>query len=178
MPDFSETGLGEPRRIHIVGIGGSGMSAIAEILVGTGHVVTGSDLAKSVVVDRLVDRGIVVSIGHGADNVGHVDVVAHSTAIKPDNPEIVQAAKQGIPVLRRAEILSLITKEWRTVAVAGTHGKTTTSAMLAAALRHAQFDPAFIVGGDLRDLDRGAAVGKGDLSVSYTHLTLPTTPYV
>lgn len=163
--DFFNVGLNQPRKIHLVGIGGAGMSAIAEVLVGTGHVVTGSDLAQSVVVDRLIERGITVTVGHSADNIGPVDVVAHSTAIRPDNAELVRAEELEIPVLRRAEILALITKEWRTVAVAGTHGKTTTSAMLTFALRHAGLDPAFIVGGDLRDLDRGAAVGKGELLV-------------
>ncbi len=162
---FFEIGLNQPRKIHLVGIGGSGMSAIAEVLVGTGHEVTGSDLSQSVVVDRLRDRGITVSTGHDASNVGAVDVVAHSTAIRPENPELVEANNRSIPVLRRAEILALITKEWKTVAVAGTHGKTTTSAMLTFALRHAGLDPAFIVGGDLRDLDRGAAVGEGEFLV-------------
>jgi len=151
--------------IHIVGIGGAGMSAIAEILIGTGHRVSGSDLGASAAVQRLSDAGAGVSIGHDGSNVGDVDLVAHSTAIPADNPELMAARERGIPVLRRAEILTAITRAWTTVAVAGTHGKTTTSAMLTTALRGSGFDPAFIVGGDLRDLGRGAAVGTGSILV-------------
>lgn len=157
--------LDRPRRIHVVGIGGAGMSAIAEVLVGGGHEVSGSDLHPSVVTERLADRGVTVSIGHDGANVGDVDLVTHSTAIPAGNPELVTARERGLPVLRRADILAEITRAWRTVAVAGTHGKTTTSAMLTAALVGAGLDPAYIVGGDLRDLDRGAAVGRGEFLV-------------
>ena len=157
--------LDEPRRIHIVGVGGAGMSAIAEVLVGGGHQVSGSDLRASPIADRLADRGITVSIGHDAANLGDVDLVTHSTAIPASNPELAEAERRGLPVLRRADILAEITRSWRTIAVAGTHGKTTTSAMLTAALVGAGLDPAYIVGGDLRDLDRGAAVGSGEFLV-------------
>ena len=157
--------LRQPLRIHVVGIGGAGMSAIAEVLVGTGHTVTGSDLNDSAVVKRLIARGVDVTVGHDATNVGDVDLVTHSTAIPADNPELVEAASRNIPVLRRADTLAQITQAWRTIAVAGTHGKTTTSAMLTAALAGAGLDPAYIVGGDLRDLDRGAAVGSGEFLV-------------
>ncbi len=157
--------LRRPLRIHIVGIGGAGMSAIAEILIGTGHTVSGSDLQQSVVVERLVARGVEISLGHAAENVPAVDLVTHSTAIPEDNPELVEARRRGVPVLRRADTLAEITKAWRTVAVAGTHGKTTTSAMLTAALTGAGMDPAYIVGGDLRDQKRGAAVGSGEFLV-------------
>jgi UDP-N-acetylmuramate--alanine ligase len=160
-----EIDLSKPRRIHLIGIGGAGMSAIAEILVGTGHEVFGSDMAHSAALARLVAAGADVAVGHGAANLGDVDMVAHSTAIPPDNPEVVEARRRGLPVLRRAELLTAITRAWTTVAVAGTHGKTTTSAMLTAGLRGAGLDPAFIVGGDLRDLGRGAAVGSGRLLV-------------
>ncbi len=157
--------LSEPRRIHIVGLGGSGMSAIAEVLVGTGHRISGSDLVDSPVLARLADRGIEVHVGHAAEHVGTPDAVAISTAIPATNPEVVAARERGIPVLRRADLLAAITATWRTIAVAGTHGKTTTSAMLTITLRRAGFDPAYIVGGDLRDLGRGAAVGAGDILV-------------
>ncbi|MDH3681195.1 MAG: UDP-N-acetylmuramate--L-alanine ligase [Acidimicrobiia bacterium] len=157
--------LSQPRRVHLLGIGGAGMSAIAEILLGTGHRVSGSDLGRSVALERLIDGGATVEIGHRAENVGDVDVVAHSTAVPAENPELIEARRRDIPVLRRAEILTAITRAWRTVAVAGTHGKTTTSAMLTTALRGAGLDPAFIVGGDLRDLGTGAAVGAGPLLV-------------
>ena len=157
--------LSEPRRVHIVGIGGAGMSAIAEVLVGGGHQVSGSDLSPSAVTERLQGRGVLVAIGHDGANVGDVDLVTHSTAIPEANPELVAARERDLPVLRRADILAEITRSWRTIAVAGTHGKTTTSAMLTAALVGAGLDPAYIVGGDLRDLDRGAAVGSGELLV-------------
>ncbi len=153
--------LRNPQRIHIVGVGGAGMSAIAEVLIGTGHTVSGSDLNDSPIVARLAERGVTVTVGHAAGNVGDVDMVTHSTAIPEDNPELVEARNRDIPVLRRADTLAAITETWRTVAVAGTHGKTTTSAMLTAALTGAGLDPAYIVGGDLRDQKRGAAVGRG-----------------
>ena len=164
-PAEQSVDLRTPKRVHIVGVGGAGMSAIAEVLLGTGHTVSGSDLNHSVVVDRLRERGIEVAIGHDAANVGDVDLVTHSTAIPATNPELVEARARDLPVLRRADTLAEITRAWRTVAVAGTHGKTTTSAMLTAALTGAGFDPAYIVGGDLRDLDRGAAVGSGEFLV-------------
>ncbi|MEZ5228024.1 MAG: UDP-N-acetylmuramate--L-alanine ligase [Acidimicrobiales bacterium] len=157
--------LSSPRRVHIIGLGGSGMSAIAEILIGTGHEVTGSDIATSKVLERLVDRGVIAHVGRDATNLGDPDLVAISTAIPASNPEVVAANERGIPVLRRAELLTAITREWTTIAVAGTHGKTTTSAMLTIVLQHAGLDPAYIVGGDLRDLGRGAAVGQGQLLV-------------
>ncbi len=157
--------LQTPLRIHVVGVGGAGMSAIAEVLLGTGHSVSGSDLNDSIVVKRLIARGVDVTIGHDAANVGDVDVVTHSTAIPENNPELVEARRRNIPVLRRADTLSAISSAWRTVAVAGTHGKTTTSAMLTAALTGAGLDPAYIVGGDLRDVERGADVGGGEFLV-------------
>lgn len=154
--------LRTPRRIHLVGVGGSGMSAIAEILHGTGHRVSGSDLTASRPLQRLADAGLTTFVGHDAQQVGDAELVAVSSAIPATNPEVVEAHRRGIPVLRRAEILSAITRAWRTIAVAGTHGKTTTSAMLTTALRASGLDPSFIVGGDLRDLGRGAAVGAGE----------------
>ncbi|MEM8926510.1 MAG: UDP-N-acetylmuramate--L-alanine ligase [Actinomycetota bacterium] len=158
--------LATPRAVHVLGIGGAGMSAIAEVLLGSGHRVTGSDLGRSAALERLVAAGADVHIGHADTNLDDVvELVTHSTAVPTDNPELVEARRRNLPVLRRAEILRAITRAWTTVAVAGTHGKTTTSAMLTAALRGAGLDPAFIVGGDLRDLGRGAAVGDGELLV-------------
>ncbi len=160
-----EVDLSTPRTIHIVGLGGSGMSAIAEILLGTGHKVSGSDLASSVPLERLAAAGVRTFVGHDAGNVGDAELVAISTAIPDSNPEVVAAIERGVPVLRRADLLAAISRAWRTVSVAGTHGKTTTAAMLTAALTGAGLDPAFIVGGDLKDLGRGAAVGTGDILV-------------
>ncbi len=157
--------LREPRRIHIIGLGGAGMSAIAEVLVGTGHQVSGSDLQTSAPLERLSKSGVKTFVGHMAEQIGNAELVAISTAIPANNVEVLAAQKAGIPVLRRAQILAAITGAWKTISVAGTHGKTTTSAMLTVGLRGANLDPAFIVGGDLRDLGTGAAVGTGDLLV-------------
>jgi UDP-N-acetylmuramate--alanine ligase len=153
--------LSRPGRFHVVGVGGSGMSAIAEVLVGMGHQVTGSDLRASGPVERLRSLGVDVRIGHQADHVGDVDAIAVSTAIRADNPELVAARERGIAVLRRAEILAAITRTRRTVAVAGTHGKTTTSSMLALALRAAGWEPSFIIGGDLNEVGSGAVWDHG-----------------
>ena len=162
-PDLID--LREPRRIHIVGLGGAGMSAIAEVLAGTGHKVSGSDLKKSAPLERLSQAGVQTFVGHLGQQIGDAELVAISTAIPANNVEVLAAEKAGIPVLRRAQILAAITGAWKTISVAGTHGKTTTSAMLTVGLRGANLDPAFIVGGDLRDLGTGAAVGTGDLLV-------------
>ncbi len=157
--------LSQSRRIHVIGIGGAGMSAIAHVLHDRGHVVSGSDMAESPVTSRLTDMGVTVHIGHDAANLGEAEIVTHSTAIPATNPEMEAAVSAGLPVLRRAEMLTALTKVWRTIAVAGTHGKTTTSAMLTAAMRGAGLDPAFIVGGNLMDLDSGASVGSGEFLV-------------
>ncbi len=160
-----EIDLSEPRHIHVIGIGGAGMSAIAHVLHDRGHTVSGSDMAESAVTSRLIDMGIDVRIGHDGQNVRSAEIVTHSTAIPPTNPEMEAATAAGMPVLRRAEMLTALTKVWRTIAVAGTHGKTTTSAMLTAAMRGAGLDPAFIVGGNLMDLGSGASVGTGEYLV-------------
>ncbi len=165
MTNPAEIDLSHPRRIHIVGIGGAGMSAIALVLSGRGHHVSGSDLNQSPVVEQLAASGITVAVGHDAGNVSDAEIVTHSTAIPATNPELEIARANNLPVLRRAEILARLTSEWRTIAVAGTHGKTTTSAMLTSALQGAGLDPAFIVGGSLVDLDRGASIGSGDILV-------------
>lgn len=153
---------GEPRRFHVVGIGGAGMSAIATALVGLGHRVTGSDLKDSPVVDRARALGIEVSIGHDAANLGDADAVALSTAIPRSNPERIEAERRGLAILSRADVLAAICGTKRTIAVAGSHGKTTTSSMLALILRHAGWSPSFIIGGDLNEVGSGAAWDHGD----------------
>lgn len=153
--------LASARHIHVVGAGGSGMSAIAEVLVTMGHVVTGSDQAPSAAVEHLRSLGMAVSIGHAAGNVSGAELVVCSTAIPADNDEVVAAHGAGIPVLRRAQALAAICGARRTVAVSGTHGKTTTTAMLALALRDAGMDPSFVVGGEVRGLGSGASWSAG-----------------
>jgi UDP-N-acetylmuramate--alanine ligase len=148
--------LEEARAIHVVGAGGAGMSAIATILAAMGKRVTGSDLKDSAALRRLEGVGVEVHVGHRAANVGDVDAVAISTAVAWSNPEVVAARERGIPVLRRAELLQDICRERPTVAVAGTHGKTTTTSMLALILVEAGVHPSFLVGGDLNEVGGGA----------------------
>jgi UDP-N-acetylmuramate--alanine ligase len=144
------------RAVHVVGAGGAGMSAIATILSSMGKKVTGSDLKDSAALQRLAALGIEVHVGHAADVLGPVDAVAVSTAVPATNPEVVAAGERGIPVLRRADILAAICGTRRTVAVGGTHGKTTTSSMLSLILVEAGMNPSFLVGGDLNEVGGGA----------------------
>jgi len=154
--------LTNPLRVHIVGVGGAGMSAIATVLAAMGHQVSGSDLKDSVGLERLRARGISATVGHEAANIGDVDLVAVSTAIRPTNVEVVTATERAIPVVRRAEILAAIAAQRRTIAVAGTHGKTTTTSMVALVLRAAGLDPSFIVGGEVNEIGGGAAWSDGE----------------
>ena len=145
-----------------MGVGGSGMSAIASVLVAMGHRVSGSDASATPVLDRLRAAGVDVHAGHDASSVAPAEVVVVSTAIPGDDPEVAAARADGIPVLRRADALAAIAAQRRTVAVSGTHGKTTTSAMLAAALEGAGVSPSFIVGAEIANLGRAAAWQTGD----------------
>ncbi len=134
--------LSRPARLHVVGIGGAGMSAIATVLAAMGHRVSGSDLKTSASLERLRALGVIVSVGHDAANVDEtIDAVTVSTAIPADNPEVVAARERGIPVLRRAEALAAIAATRRAVTIAGTHGKTTTSSMLTLVLIEAGLRP-------------------------------------
>ena len=138
------------------------MSALAEVLVAMGHQVSGSDLAASPVLDRLRRLGVRAEVGHAAGHVGSAEAVAFSTAVAPDNPEIVTARDRGLPLLARADLLAAVAAGRRTIAVAGTHGKTTTSAMLAVALESAGVAPSFLVGGTIAGLGTGARWGGGE----------------
>jgi UDP-N-acetylmuramate--alanine ligase len=164
------TKLGRPldgNRIHFVAIGGVGMAALAELLDGLGYTVTGSDLKASRTVQRLRRLGVPVVVGsHRAESVGDADHVVYSAAVPPDNAELVTARARGIDTLSRAELLGLIFDAGRGIAVAGTHGKTTTSSMLARALGEAGFEPSFLIGGDLNDVGSGAGLGASDLVVA------------
>jgi UDP-N-acetylmuramate--alanine ligase len=153
--------LEDARAIHVVGAGGAGMSAIATILAAMGKRVTGSDLKDSAALRRLEGVGVEVRVGHRAANVGDVDAVAISTAVAWSNPEVVAARERGIPVLRRSELLHDICQGRPTVAVAGTHGKTTTTSMLALILVEAGVHPSFLVGGDLNEVGGGAVWDPG-----------------
>src|SRR5215207_7741399 len=154
------------QHVHFVGIGGIGMSGIAEVLVNLGFRVSGSDLKRSNVTDRLQHMGVEVFEGHAAENVGHPHVVVRSTAVRDDNPEIVEANRRTIPVIPRAEMLAeLMRLKPHTVAVAGSHGKTTTTSMIATVLAHANLDPTVVVGGLVGAMGSNARVGKSDLMV-------------
>jgi UDP-N-acetylmuramate--alanine ligase len=152
------------RRVaHIVGIGGPGMSAIAVVLADMGHTVSGSDVVESPAVERLRGLGIAVAIGHRAENIpADADFVAISTAVAADNLEVAVALEQGVPVVRRDSLLPAIAATRRTVAVAGTHGKTTTSSMLAVILRDSHLHPSFLIGGEVVQLATNAAWDVGD----------------
>src|ERR1700735_1554495 len=148
--------------IHFVGIGGIGMSGIAEVLCNLGYTVQGSDAAESGNVARLRDKGISVSIGHKAENVAGADVVVVSTAIRRDNPELMAARAQRIPVVRRAEMLAELMRLKSCVAIAGTHGKTTTTTMVATLLDAGGIDPTVINGGIINAYGSNARLGAGD----------------
>ena len=151
--------------IHFVGIGGIGMSGIAEVLCNLGYTVQGSDASESANVSRLRDKGITVIVGHKAENVAGADVLVVSTAIKRDNPELMAARAQRIPVVRRAEMLAELMRLKSCVAIAGTHGKTTTTSMVAALLDAGDLDPTVINGGIINAYGTNARLGAGDWMV-------------
>jgi UDP-N-acetylmuramate--alanine ligase len=152
--------------IHFVGIGGIGMSGIAEVMHNLGYSVQGSDIAEGYVVEGLRKRGIKVMIGHDAANVAGAAVVVTSTAVRRTNPEVAAALEQRIPVVRRAEMLAELMRLKRTVAVAGTHGKTTTTSLLASVLGEGGLDPTFVIGGQLLAAGANARLGSGDWLVA------------
>jgi len=154
------------QHIHFIGIGGSGMSGIAEVLLNLGYRVSGSDMKETPVTRRLAQLGASISIGHDAKNIGQAHVVVTSTAVSAENPEVIAAVKAAIPVIPRIEMLAELARLKYTIAVAGTHGKTTTTSMVAAILDAGALDPTVIVGGRLKHLDSGAHVGKGDYLVA------------
>jgi UDP-N-acetylmuramate--alanine ligase len=153
------------QRIHMVGIGGIGMSGIAEVLLTLGYSVTGSDTRPSTITERLQDLGATIFEGHRAENVEGAHVVVISSAVKPDNPEVVEAHKRKIPVIPRAEMLAELMRLKYGIAVAGAHGKTTTTSMVASILAAAHLDPTFVVGGRVNQAGTTARVGRGEYFV-------------
>jgi len=154
--------LRPPRRVHVVGVGGAGMSGIATVLAAMGHRVTGSDLKASPVTERLGALGIEVMIGHRAAQVEGAEIVTYSPAVREDNPELRRAAELGAAVHARWEILSAVAQSRRSIAVAGTHGKTTTSSMLALILVESGLRPSFLIGADISDLGTNAVWDDGE----------------
>jgi UDP-N-acetylmuramate--alanine ligase len=153
------------QRIHLVGIGGIGMSGIAEVLLTLGYSVSGSDTKPSSITERLQNLGATIYEGHKATNVEGAHVVVTSSAIKPDNPEVVEAHKRKIPVIPRAEMLAELMRLKYGIAVAGAHGKTTTTSMVASVLAAAHLDPTFVVGGRVNQAGTTARLGKGEYFV-------------
>lgn len=156
-------GIPEMRRIetiHFVGIGGAGMCGIAEVLANQGYKVTGSDIKASAVTERLVSLGVIVYIGHNASNIDHADVVVVSSAIDKTNPEIQAALAARLPVVRRADMLGELMRYRHSIAVAGAHGKTTTTSMLTMMLTEAGLDPTYVIGGKLNASGKNAALGQ------------------
>jgi len=158
--------LRKTRRLHFVGIGGIGMSGIAEVLVNLGYQVTGSDLEDGATVGRLRAMGATIARGHRTENVGDADVVVVSSAVRGDNPEVLEARRRQIPVIPRAEMLAELMRIKYGVAIAGSHGKTTTTSMVAQVLAGAGLDPTIIIGGRLGVIDSNAKLGRGDLLVA------------
>jgi UDP-N-acetylmuramate--alanine ligase len=152
--------------IHFVGIGGSGMSGIAEVLLNLGYAVQGSDLKAGDAADRLQKLGARVMIGHRAENVAGADVVVVSSAINPDNPEVAQALARRIPVVKRAEMLGELMRFRYSIAVAGTHGKTTTTSLVSSVLAEGGEDPTFVIGGRLKSAASNARLGAGQYLVA------------
>ncbi len=171
-----------PERVHLVGAGGAHMSAIAQILHAWGHSVTGSDQRQSAMTEKLAALGVRVHIGHAAENVGDAQLVVYTSAAHGDNPEIAEATRRGIPAIKRAEMVARLMEGRYSIAVAGTHGKTTTSGLIAHMLVEAKLDPTYLIGGEIRSLGTNAAPGEGRYIVveadEYDRAFLSYTPDV
>ena len=154
------------KHIHFVGVGGSGMSGIAEVLAHLGYTVSGSDLAASATTRRLEGEGVRVMIGHAAEHAAGADAVVVSTAVKEDNPEVIAARSRHIPVVPRAQMLAELMRLKRGIAIAGTHGKTTTTSLVASILAEGGIDPTFVIGGRLNAAGANARLGSGDFIVA------------
>lgn len=152
--------------IHFIGIGGAGMSGIAEVLLNQGYVVSGSDIADNAVTRRLAALGARVVQGHAADNIAGADAVVTSTAVSADNPEVVRARERQIPIVPRAQMLAELMRIKQGVAVAGTHGKTTTTSLIASCLAEGGLDPTFVIGGRLNSAGANARLGTGEFLVA------------
>lgn len=153
-------------RVHFIGIGGTGMSGLARILLDLGYRVSGSDIKASDVTEQLSDMGADIYIGHACENVGNAGTVVVSTAIQNDNPEVKEAEKKGIPIIHRADVLARIMELRKSIAVAGAHGKTTTTSMIALVLEKNRLDPTVIVGGVLQNIGGNAKLGQGSYLVA------------
>jgi UDP-N-acetylmuramate--alanine ligase len=154
------------QRVHFVGIGGIGMSGIAEVLLNLEYTVSGSDIASSDTTQRLSSLGAQIYLGHKASNLGETDVVVTSTAVRTDNPEVLEAHRRNIPVIPRAEMLAELLKMKFSIAVSGSHGKTTTTSMVSTVLAHGKLDPTMVIGGKLASIGSNAKIGNGEVIVA------------
>ena len=154
------------KNIHFVGIGGSGMSGIAEVLLNLGYCVSGSDLSSNTATQRLVELGAKVKIGHAAEHVEGADAIVTSTAVRPDNPEVIAGRAKHIPIVPRAMMLAELMRLKQGIAIAGTHGKTTTTSLVASVLAEGGLDPTFVIGGRLTKAGANAKLGTGDFIVA------------
>ncbi len=150
-----------PQRVHLVGVGGIHMSGIARILRARDHTVSGSDLYLTPLTERLQALGVTVSRGHDAAHVGEAEMVVYTSAAHEDNPELVEARSRGLPTIKRAQMVARLMEGKRSIAVAGSHGKTTTSSLIAFMLWQAGRSPTFMLGGEMIDLDTNAMAGEG-----------------
>lgn len=166
MPEFDRQSMGRVRKIHFVGVGGAGMSGIAEVLHNLGYQVSGSDLQSGKVTQHLEGLGISIQNEHRAENINGSDVVVVSSAVNEENPEIREARKQRIPVIRRAEMLAELMRFRQGIAIAGTHGKTTTTSLVASVLAEAGLDPTYVIGGLLNSSGSNAKLGTGQYLVA------------
>ncbi len=166
QPRYAAEAMGRMRRLHFVGIGGAGMNGIAQVMLNLGYTVSGSDLRANAATDRLAEQGAIIHIGHAPENVEGVDAVVISSAVSEDNPEVVAAREQRIPVVPRAEMLAEIMRFRYGVAVAGTHGKTTTTSLIASLLIDGGMDPTYVIGGRLNAAGSYAHLGEGEVLVA------------
>ena len=159
--------ISQYKHIHCIGIGGIGLSAVAEIFASRGYTVSGSDMKMSEMTEHLQSRGITVYEGHSAENIKGADLIVYSAAVSLENPEITQAQKNGIPTVTRAEALGALMEDYpSSIAVSGTHGKTTTTSMVSLILENAKTDPTILVGGNLHEFGGNVKIGKSDLFVT------------
>lgn len=155
------------RHIHLIGIGGIGVSGLAEMMLSRGYAVSGSDMKASPITHRLEQKGARVFLGHAAEQVSNADLVVYTAAVREDNPELLQARKEGIPAVNRAEMLGMLMREYdKSLAIAGTHGKTTTTSMISVILEKSGLDPTMLIGGDIREIQGNAKAGKGPYLVA------------
>ncbi|MFO1436258.1 MAG: UDP-N-acetylmuramate--L-alanine ligase [Gammaproteobacteria bacterium] len=185
MPELKRGTMGRVQCVHFVGIGGAGMGGIAEVLHNLGYTVTGSDLGMNAMAKHLQSLGVSVMAGHAAENISQADVVVYSSAVAKDNPELVAARERRIPIVPRAQMLAELMRFRHGIAVAGTHGKTTTTSLIASLLNEGGLDPTFVVGGRVNSIGTNARLGEGRFLVaeadesdaSFLHLT-PVTAVV